>query len=61
MGFTIICNKCGNKQEFKPRGEARRGNVEIDVIQTGYENAVTEIVISCENDKCNQIIEVIYR
>lgn len=59
MGFTIKCNKCGNEQEFKQNDRLWQDKIQLEVELRGtYEQIFDQLTIYCENEKCNQWIEL---
>ena len=61
MSFKMVCEKCGNAQEYNT-GENRKTheNIDIDIDQHGYEGAIYGIEIYCKNDKCTNWVEIKY-
>lgn len=62
MSFTIICNKCGAKQEFTSNSKKYEENISVDVYVKGtfMGDGIESIDISCENPNCDNTIEIKY-
>lgn len=58
MSFTIKCDKCGNFATFNT-GDTRNGD-KIQVIPDIHfmEYTVNSVDIYCENDECNNDVEL---
>lgn len=49
MSFTVICNKCGERQKFEDKGKRYGEKIEIGLSESlGYQGSTVESIdISC--------------
>ena len=61
MSFVIKCIECGNEQIFKQNDRARNTEIDMEIgMSRGFQPYPNEITIFCENQKCNNMIDLKY-